>query len=375
MDFSLSEIQRSTQETAKRFAEKEIAPIIEEDERNSFFRKELFPKLGSSGLIGACAPVEFGGSGLGSLEYTLILEELAYYSTGYAVSFSVTNFPIKVISNFGTEAQKKKYLPSLISGEKIGALCLTEFSSGSDIGSLRTTAKKEKGCYTINGSKQFITNGEQADIFILLARTGEAGSKGISAFIMEKEMEGFSGGKLEKKMGMRCSPTQEMILDNVKVPVENLLAKEGEGFKIAMKSLDSGRLAIAAIANGLSRAAIDKASSYAKNREQFGKPIISFQGISFLLADMLTELEASILLVRKAAFLQDNKLSFTKEVAIAKLKSTESCMKITTDAVQVFGGYGYMEEYTVERYMREAKALELVEGTSQIQRLVISRNM
>ena len=375
MDFSLNEVQRSIQETAKKFAEKEIAPVVGEDERNSYFRKELFPKFGTSGLMGACAPVEFGGSGLGSLEYSLILEELSYHSTGYAVSFSVSNFPIKVISNFGTEEQKKKYLPPLISGEKLGALCLTEFSSGSDMGSLRTTARKEKDYYTMNGSKQFITNGEQADIFILLARTGESGNKGISAFIMEKAMDGFFGGKLEKKMGMRCSPTQEMILENVKVPTKNLLAQEGEGFKIAMKSLDSGRLSIASIANGLSRAASDKASSYAKNREQFGRPIINFQGISFLLVDMVTELEASVLLTRKANFLQDNNLPFTKEAAMAKLKSTESCMKITTNAVQVLGGYGYMEEYTVERYMREAKALELIEGTSQIQRLVISRNI
>jgi alkylation response protein AidB-like acyl-CoA dehydrogenase len=228
--------------------------------------------------------------------------------------------------------------------------------------------------YVLNGIKQFITNGMHADLFIVMARTGAAGTKGVTAFIVERDF-GVKGGKFEKKMGMRVSPTQELIFENVKVPVENRVGKEGEGFTVAKNALDGGRISMAAVANGISRAAIDRSLSYAREREQFGKPIMEFQGISFLLADMATELEASRLLTMKASFLKDKGEPFRQAASMAKLKSTEACMKITTDAVQILGGYGYIEEFVVERYMREAKMLQIVEGTSQIQRMVIAKGM
>lgn len=372
MDFSLNDIQTEIVDSTRKFAEKEIGSIVDEDESKSFFRRELFPKLGAAGLIGATAPSEFGGSELGVMEYSLILEQLAYYSSGYATSFSVTALPIKILEQFGSKELKQKYLPGLITGELIGAFCLTEPGAGSDAKSLKTTAEKQGETFKINGVKQFITNGGEADIYIVMARTAE---NEISAFVAEKDTAGLRVGKLEKKMGMRVSPTAEMLFENVEVPAENMVGAPGDGFKVALTALDSGRISIASIANGISQAALDKAVAYAKEREQFGKAIIDFQGIGFLLAEMATELEASRWLTRRAAYLRDNNLPFTTEASMAKLKSTEACMRITTDAVQVLGGYGYMEEYVVERLMREAKMLELVEGTSQIQKLVISRNL
>lgn len=375
MDFSLNETQREIVEIAKKFAEKEIAPYVDQDEAESFFRREIFNKAGEAGLIGITCHTDFGGSGLGTMEYALALEQLAYVSSGYATSLSVTALPISIINKFGNQAQKEKYIPSLTSGEKIGAFCLTEANSGSDAASLITSAVKKGDRYVINGVKQFITNGMHADIFIVMARTGEAGPKGVSSFIVEKTMPGVRGGKFEKKMGMRVSPTQEMIFENVEVPLENLVGNEGEGFTVAKRALDSGRISIGAIANGISKAALDRAISYAKEREQFGKPIMEFQGVSFTLADMATELEAARLLVLQAAALRDAGQPFNIQASMAKLKATEACMRITTDAVQILGGYGYIEEFTVERYMREAKMLQIVEGTSQIQRLIISRGL
>jgi alkylation response protein AidB-like acyl-CoA dehydrogenase len=274
----------------------------------------------------------------------------------------------------GTPEQKKKYLPGLLSGETIGAFCLTEPSSGSDAGSLTTSAVMEGSHYVLNGVKQFITNGMHADLFVVMARTGGPGTKGVTAFIVEKAF-GVKGGKFEKKMGMRVSPTQELIFENVKVPAENRVGPEGQGFSVAKNALDGGSISIAAIANGISMAALGRAVAYAKEREQFGKAIMEFQGISFLLADMATELEASRLLTAKAAFLKDQNQPFREAASMAKLKSTEACMRITTDAVQILGGYGYIEEFVVERYMREAKMLQIVEGTSQIQRMVIAKGL
>ena len=377
MDSQLNDTQREIQSLAAKFALKEIAPIVDEDEANSHFRKELFPKLGAAGLIGITIDPEFGGSGLGSLEYSLVLEEIAYHSSAYATSLSVTALPLKLIAEFGNDAIKKKYVPRLVSGEILGAFCLTEASSGSDASGLRSTAKRKGDHYILNGTKQFITNGEFADIYVVMARTGpqDLGSAGVSAFVVERSWKGVSGGKLEKKMGMRASPTQEMIFENVEVPAENLLAHEGEGLRSALRALDGGRISIAAIANGLSRAALDAAVAYAKEREQFGKKIIEFQGVSFLLADMATKLAASQALTMLAANIKDHGEHATKLASMAKLHASESCMRITTDAVQILGGYGYIEEYRVERYMREAKMLEIVEGTSQIQRVVIARNL
>lgn len=375
MDFNLTETQNEIVELAKRFAEKEIAPFIEQDEATGHFRAELFRKAGDAGLLGINVSEENGGLGFGATEYALMLEQLAVVSSGYSTSISVTGLPMSIIAAAGNAAQKAQYLPPLLSGEKIGAFCLTEPSAGSDAGALTTRAVKKGDHYEINGVKQFITNGMHADIFLVMARTGDVpGGRGVSAFIVEKA-HGVKGGKYEKKMGMKVSPTQEIIFENVKVPVANLIGNEGEGFLVAKNALDGGRLSMAAVANGISRAALNRAVAYAKEREQFGKPIMEFQGVSFMLADMATELEASRLLMLYATNLRDRKQPFRVAASMAKLKATESCMKITTDAVQVLGGYGYMEEYTVERYMREAKMLQIVEGTSQVQRLVIAKGL
>ncbi len=374
MDFSLNETQKEIVEISAKFAQKELAPIVAEDEEKGHFRKELFPKLGEAGLLGLTTSEEFGGMGLGAVEYSLFLEQLAIHSSGYATSISVTGLPISILEAGGTPQLKKKYLPSLISGEKIGAFCLTEPSSGSDAGSLRTTAVKKGNKYVLNGVKQFITNGMHADIFAVMARTSDHGTRGVTAFIVERDF-GVKGGKFEKKMGMKVSPTQELIFENVEVPEENRIGNEGEGFLVAKNALDGGRISIASIANGISQAAIDASVKYAKEREQFGKPILEFQGVSFLLADMATGLESSRWLTRYAAFRKDKGLPFKHFASMAKLQSTESCMKITTDAVQIFGGYGYIEEFAVERYMREAKMLQIVEGTSQIQRMVIAKSL
>lgn len=375
MDFSLTDTQKDIIELAATFARKEIAPIVDEDEASSHFRRELFIKAGAAGLIGITCSSEFGGAELGTTEYALALEQLAQASSGYATSLSVTALPISILDKFGNPEQKKKYMPSLIQGEKIGAFCLTEPGSGSDAAALRTTAVKKGGKYILNGVKQFITNGTHADVFAVLARTGGEGAKGVSCFIVERDFPGIKGGKVEKKMGMRVSPTQEILFENCEVPAENLVGLEGEGFLIAKSALDGGRISMGAVANGISRAALDAALGYAREREQFGVPILSFQGISFMIADMAVELEASRLLVLQAATLRDQNKPYTLQASMAKLKATDACMKITTDAVQVLGGYGYMEEFRVERYMREAKMLQIVEGTSQIQRVIIARNL
>jgi alkylation response protein AidB-like acyl-CoA dehydrogenase len=374
MDFALNDTQIEIVAMAERFAQKEIAPIVEEDEANGHFRRELFTKVGAAGLLGITISPDHGGAGLGTLEYSLLLEQLARVSSGYATSISVSNLPISIIDAAGSEELKAKYMPSLISGEKIGAFALTEPTSGSDAGSLRTTAVRKGDTYVLNGVKQFITNGMHADIFAVMARTGGEGPRGVTAFIVEKEM-GLKGGKFEKKMGMKVSPTQEILFDNVVIPAANRIGEEGSGFSVAKNALDGGRISIASIANGVSQAALDRALSYAKEREQFGKPILEFQGVSFLLADMATSLEASRLLTRQACWLKDQKKPFKQMASMAKLQSTESCMRITTDAVQILGGYGYIEEFTVERYMREAKMLQIVEGTSQIQRVVIAKGL
>jgi alkylation response protein AidB-like acyl-CoA dehydrogenase len=375
MNFNFTGTQRDIIEAAAKFAQREIAPHVDADEAASFFRRELFPKAGAAGLLGISCPAELGGAELGAVEYALALEQIAYVSGGYATSISVSGMPLAILLNFGNEEQKQRYMPALIAGEKIGAFCLTEPGAGSDAAALRATAVKKGDRYVLNGVKHFITNGTHADTFAILARTSAAGAEGISCFLAERGMPGLKGGKVEKKMGMRVSPIQEIILENLEVPAENLVGKEGEGFLIAKRTLDGGRISMGTVANGISRAALDIAVKYAKEREQFGKPLSEFQGISFLLADMATELEASRLLVLQAAALKDEAKRHTLQASMAKLKATEACMRITTDAVQVLGGYGYMEEFRVERYMREAKMLQLVEGTSQIQRLIIARHL
>jgi alkylation response protein AidB-like acyl-CoA dehydrogenase len=372
----LSEIKDELKVLTRRYATQKIAPLIEQDEHNERFRPEWIAELGELGLTGIPVSEAYGGAGLGYSEYIAVIEELAAVSAGYAISVAVTGLPQVILGLFGTHEQKQKYIPPLASGQAIGAFALSEAGSGSDAGSLRTTARREPGGdYLLNGTKLWITQGDSAETLIVMARTGGAGPKGISAFIVEKQMKGFRTGKREKKMGINSSHTMELVFEDVRVPAANLIGSEGDGFKVAMTALDSGRITIAATALGVARSALAEATRHASSREQFGKPIGEFQGVSFMLADMAVALDASRLLVERAARLKDEGKPFSQEAAMAKLFATDSAMQITTDAVQVLGGAGYTQEFPVERKMREAKVLQIVEGTNQIQRMIIGRSL
>ena len=377
MSFQSSDIQNELRDLTRKFATKTIAPHLEKDEHEERFRPEWIAQLGELGLTGIPTPETYGGAGLGYSDYITVIEELAAVSAAYAISVSVTGLPQVILNACGTEEQKKKYIPPLASGKAIGAFGLTEASSGSDAGSLRTTARREGDHYVLNGTKLYITQGDSAQTLIVMARTGRAedGPKGISAFIIEKGMPGFGYGKREKKMGCHSSHTMELVFNDVKVPVGNLVGGDEGGFRVAMAALDSGRITIAATAIGVARSALDVAIAHSRVREQFGKPLAEFQGVSFMLADMATELEAARLLTQKAAWLKDSGQPYSQAAAMAKLFATDMAMKVTTDAVQVLGGAGYTQEFPVERKMREAKVLQIVEGTNQIQRLVIGRNL
>lgn len=375
MDFQETAVQSELRTLTRRFVQKELIPIIEEDEREERFRPELIQKLGELGLTGIPVPETYGGAGLGYQEYIVAMEELAAGNMGYGISVAVTGLPQVILNLFGNEDQKSKYIPPLAQGKAIGAFSLSEAGSGSDAASLRTIARREGDYYVINGTKQWTTQGDIASTIILLARTGSPGSRGISAFIIEKGMEGFTYGKREKKMGCHTSHTMELLFQNVKVPASHLVGKEGDGFKIAMTALDSGRITIGAGAIGIARAALEVAVQHSKQREQFGQRIADFQGISFLLADMATQLDAARLMVQRAAWLKDNGKAFSVEAAMAKLFATDMAMRVTTDAVQILGGSGYTQDFPVERFMREAKALQIVEGTNQIQRMIIGRSL
>ncbi len=359
----------------RKFAETELKPLIEHDEESETFRPELIKKLGALGLTGIPVEEEFGGSGLGYQEYVGVIEELSRVWATYAISVSVTGLAQMIIQSGGTTEQKKKYLPAMCDGSAIGAFALSEAGSGSDAGSLRTTAKKEGEHYVLNGTKLWITQGDVAQTMVLMARTGEPGTKGVSTFILEKGMPGLKMGKREKKMGLSSSHTMEIVLENVKVPAANLIGKEGEGFKVAMNALNGGRITIAAAAMGLSKGALEVATAHAKEREQFGKSIGEFQGVGFMLADMAAQIAAGDLLVQKAARLRDEGKDFSFDASIAKMFCTDTAMRVTTDAVQILGGSGYTREFPVERFMREAKVMQIFEGTNQIQRLIISKEL
>lgn len=368
-------MQNEIRALARKFAQEVIAPKIQEDEEQERFRPEWIAELGELGLTGVPVAEVWGGAGLGYSEYILVIEELARVSSGYAISVAVTGLPQVILSAFGNEAQKKKFIPPLAQGKAIGAFSLSESFSGSDAASLKTTARKEGDHYILNGTKLWCTQGDSAQTLMVMARTGGEGPKGISTFILEKGMPGFTLGKREKKMGCHVSHTMELVLDQVRVPAQNLVGNEGDGFKVAMSALDSGRITIAACAVGVAQSALEVAVNYAKEREQFGKPIFQFQGVAFMLADMATQIEASRLLVKQAAALKDAGEPYSQQAAMAKLFATDTAMKVTTDAVQVLGGAGYTSEFAVERYMREAKVLQIVEGTNQVQRVVISRGL
>ena len=375
MNFKLSDEHEMIRKMVRDFAENEVAPTAAERDEEERFDMDLFNKMAELGLTGIPWPEEYGGIGSDYLAYCIAVEELSRVcaSTGVTLSAhtSLAGWPV---FKFGTEEQKQKYLRPMAEGSKIGAYGLTEPGSGSDAGGMRTTAKLDGDDYVLNGSKIFITNGGIADIYIVFAVTDpDSKHKGTTAFIVEKDFPGFSVGKKEKKLGIRSSPTTEIMFENCRVPKENRLGEEGQGFIIAMKTLDGGRNGIAAQAVGIAQGALDAAVDYAKERVQFGKPIAANQGIGFKLADMATATEASRLLTYQAAWLESNDLPYGKESAMAKLMAGDTAMKVTTEAVQVFGGYGYTKDYPVERFMRDAKITQIYEGTQEIQRLVISR--
>ncbi|MBT7610349.1 MAG: acyl-CoA dehydrogenase [Bacteriovoracaceae bacterium] len=369
----MNELQQELSKQLERFRNDKIEPFLEEDDRNETFKFEIFNSLGELGFCGMTLPEEFGGAGLNYQDLSIALSEIAKSSVSYAATISVSTMVQAILNEYGTKDQKKKYLPELTSGKEIGAFCLSESSSGTDAASLKTTAKKTEGGYVLNGSKMWITSGGIAKTYIVMARTGEVGHKGISAFIVTDGAKGFSYGKKESKMGWRVSPTRELVFDNCFVSEDNLLKEEGLGFKIAMSALDKGRITIGSIACGLSQRALDEAVKYSLERKQFDQAIFEFQGLQFMMADMATELEASKLLVNQAALNYDNGTFDQKIASMAKMKATDTAMRVSTDAVQILGGVGFTTEYPVERLMRDAKALQILEGTNQIQKVIIAR--
>ncbi len=382
MNFELSEEHRLLQKMVRDFAENEIAPIVGKIEEEGEIPDDLIRKMAELGLNTITIPEEYGGPGMDTVSFALAVMEVARVSSSVAVGMSVTNMVAEGIYRFGNEEQRRKYLPKLASGEYLaGAFALTEPHAGSDAGSIKTTAIRDGDSYVINGSKIFITNGKKAGIFMVAAVTDkEKGKKGISVILVEKGTPGLVIGKKERKMGQRGSDTVELVFDNCRVPAANLLGNEGDGFKIMLADLDGGRIGIGALACGVMRACIDEMVKYSKERVQFGQPIANFQAIQWMIADSVTELEASELLVLRAAWLKDRFLKgenirFTKEASIAKLFATEAANRVAYRAVQVHGGYGYIEEFPVERFYRDIRVTTIYEGTSEIQRLVIARNI
>ncbi|MGO0063722.1 acyl-CoA dehydrogenase [Brevibacillus fluminis] len=377
MNLHMTEEQLMMRKMVQDFARKEIAPFVATMEETEQFPRHLIKKMGEAGLMGIPIPEEWGGVGADFTSYILAIHEISKVSATVGVILSVhTSVGTNPILYFGTDEQKRTYLPKLASGQFLGAFALTEPGAGSDASRIRTSAVRQGDEYVLNGSKVFITNGGEADIYITFAVTDpSAGTKGISAFIVEKGTPGFSIGKKEKKMGLYGSSTTELIFDQARVPAANRLGEEGEGFKIALANLDRGRIGIAAQALGIAEAAFELATSYAKERKQFGKPIASHQAIGFKLADMAAEVEAARLLVYRAAWLQSEGLPCGQEAAMAKRFASDTAMKTATEAVQVYGGYGYTREYPVERLFRDAKVTQIYEGTNEIQRLVIAKHL
>jgi len=378
MPLHMTEEQKMMRDMVRRLAQNEIAPRAAHYDRTHEYPWENIRKMSELGLMGVPIPEEWGGAGCDFLSYIITIEEIsrACGSTGVilAVHTSVGTMPILL---FGTEEQKKKYVPKLASGEMIGAFALTEPGAGSDSASLSTTARLEGDHYIVNGSKIFISNGGAAGVYITFVRTepGSKGYRGITCLIVDKDTPGFSIGKLEEKMGLHGDHTTELIFDNAMVPRENLLGVEGDGFRVAMALLDGGRIGIGAQGLGIAQGAFDVALEYAKQRVQFGKPIIEQQAVGFMLADMATQIDAARALVYRAARLKDMGLPLSKEASMSKMFATDTAMMVTTNAVQVLGGYGYCNEYPVERMMRDAKITQIYEGTNQIQRLVIAKNL
>ncbi len=375
MNFELDDIQTLVRDTARRFAQEEIAPLAAEMDKTATFRPELVRKMGELGFMGVAIPEQYGGGGMDYRCYALVVEEIsaACAATGVIVS-AHSSLCCDPILKFGTEEQKRKYLPPLASGQMLGCLALTEPQAGSDAGSVRTTAVLDGNEWVLNGTKIFITNGGPAGVAVVIASTDRSKKhKGLSAFIVPADAPGYKVAKEEHKLGIRASSTAELVFEDCRIPKDNLLGAPGDGFKIAMATLDGGRIGIAAQAVGIARAALEHAVQYAQERSQFGQPIANFQAIQWKLADMATEVDAARLLTWRAAWKKDQGVRFSREAAMAKLFASDVAMKATREAVQVFGGYGYIDEYPVERFYRDAKITEIYEGTSEVQRLVIAR--
>lgn len=377
MNFDYNETQAMIAESIRDFAEQHIRPHIMEWDESQHFPVDLFKKLGEMGYMGVLVPEELGGSGLGYHEYITVVEEISKVDPSIGLSVAAHNsLCTNHILTFGNEEQKKRWIPKLATAEHIGAWGLTEHNTGSDAGGMNTTAVKDGDHWIVNGAKNFITHAKSGDIAVVIVRTGEKGdSRGMSTFVFEKGMPGFSSGKKEDKLGMRASETAELIFDNCRIPDANRLGEVGDGFIQAMKVLDGGRISIGALSLGIAKGAYEAALKYSKERHQFGQPISSFQGIAFKLADMATEIEASELLLHKAAFLKNNNKKMTVAGAMGKMYASEVCVRVSNEAVQIHGGYGYTKDYPVEKFYRDSKLCTIGEGTTEIQKLVISRNL
>jgi len=377
MDFNQNENQKLIAQTIRDFADKHIRPRLMEWDESQEFPVEVFKKMGELGLMGVLVPTEYGGAGLGYFEYVTAISEVARVCGSIGLSMAAHNsLCTGHIMSFGNEKQKQKYLPKLATAEHIGAWGLTEANTGSDAMRMQCVAKKDGNDWIINGSKNWITHGKSGDIAVVLARTGELlDSKGITAFVVERGTPGFRGGKKENKLGMRASETAEMIFEDCRVPDENRLGEVGEGFVQSMKVLDGGRISIAALSLGIAKGAFDASVKYSKERQQFGKPISEFQAIGFKLADMATEIEAAELLIMQSADLKNRGEKVTKQSAFAKYYASEVCVRAATEAVQIFGGYGYTKDFPVEKFYRDSKLCTIGEGTSEIQKLVIGREI
>ncbi len=377
MDFSMNENQKMITQMVRDFADKEIRPNLMKWDESQELPRETLRKMGELGLMGVLVPTEYGGSGFGYMEYITAIVEVAKVCGSIGLSMAAHNsLCTGHIMYFGSEEQKKKFLPKLATCESLGAWALTEPNTGSDAMRMQCTAEKDGDYWVINGTKTWITHGKSSDVIVAIVRTGELlDSRGMTAFVIERGHEGLKAGKKEDKLGMRCSETAEVIFDNCRVHESQILGKEGEGFIQAMKILDGGRISIASLSIGIAKGAYEASLAYSKEREQFGKPISRFQGIAFKLADMATEIEASELLTFQAGDMKNRAVELTKQSAMAKYYASEVAVKVSTDAVQIFGGYGYTKEFPVEKFYRDSKLCTIGEGTSEIQKLVISRQI
>jgi alkylation response protein AidB-like acyl-CoA dehydrogenase len=377
LDFNLTDEQKLFQKTIRQFCEKEIKPIAPKIDKEEYFSWDLYKKMGRMGLMGMTVPQKYGGAGIDKVSYMIAIEEISSFcgSTGLTVEAHNT-LGNGYIYEIGTEEQRKKYLPRLTNGEAFSALAITEPNAGSDVGGIQTTAVPKGDEWVINGTKQIITSGDIAEVVIVMAKTDKGkGAKVISGFIVEKDTPGFKAGQLEDKLGLRGSRTAELIFEDCHIPKENILGEKNKGFYGVMDTLDRGRTAVGAMSVGIARAALEESLEYAKQREQFGRPIGKFQAIQWMISDMATEIDAARLLVHRAAFLEDQGLPFSKEAAMAKLFASEMAMRATRNAIQIFGGYGYTRDYPLERYFRDVKLCQIGEGTSEIQRIVIAKRL